>query len=256
MVLPFIMARRRQLVTWTPASLGSLIGWYKADEIEGAAGTIDTWPDLSGNGHDWTQATGALRPSTVDSVLNGKRIVRFAGHYLDTPTALWTGLTQGSLFSVTKKLNDPASSTARSAWHNFSNPNFNSGSHFPFTDGVLYAGFGTSSRKNYGNPTPSLASWRILSEHSAASNHRVYIDGTLFNSTGTNTVAFNTTDPRFGWINGSSGVATLDADTAEIIILNEVPSTDDRQKIEGYLAHRHGLASSLPVGHPYKGSPP
>lgn len=36
----------------------------------------------------------------------------------------------------------------------------------------------------------------------------------------------------------------------------ETVTDDDRQKLEGYLAHKHGLDANLPSGHPYKSSPP
>lgn len=40
------------------------------------------------------------------------------------------------------------------------------------------------------------------------------------------------------------------------IIAFEDDTTDTRQKMEGYLAHKHGLEGSLPGGHPYKAAPP
>jgi hypothetical protein len=42
----------------------------------------------------------------------------------------------------------------------------------------------------------------------------------------------------------------------EIIGLSTAPSTDERQKIEGYLAHKWGLDADLPSDHPYKTSKP
>jgi hexokinase len=39
---------------------------------------------------------------------------------------------------------------------------------------------------------------------------------------------------------------------AEVAIYNNVLSTGDRQKIEGYLAWKWGLQGNLPAGHPYK----
>ena len=38
----------------------------------------------------------------------------------------------------------------------------------------------------------------------------------------------------------------------EIIVLHSAPSTDTRQRIEGYLAHKWGLTANLPSDHPYK----
>ena len=41
-------------------------------------------------------------------------------------------------------------------------------------------------------------------------------------------------------------------DIAEIILLSSPPSVSDRQKIEGYLAHKWGFTAKLPAEHPYK----
>lgn len=40
------------------------------------------------------------------------------------------------------------------------------------------------------------------------------------------------------------------------VVAAETVSDDDRQKLEGYLAHKHGLQGNLPAGHPYKTTPP
>ncbi len=45
-------------------------------------------------------------------------------------------------------------------------------------------------------------------------------------------------------------------DFGEILVLREVPDRATRQKIEGYMAHKWGLVSGLPAGHPYKLFPP
>jgi N-acetylneuraminic acid mutarotase len=49
-----------------------------------------------------------------------------------------------------------------------------------------------------------------------------------------------------GWVGG----------IGEIVALESLSSISDRQKIEGYLAHKWGLAASLPTGHPYKTNAP
>ena len=43
---------------------------------------------------------------------------------------------------------------------------------------------------------------------------------------------------------------------AEIIISNYSWDTSERQQVEGYLAHKWGLTSSLPNDHPYKSTAP
>jgi hypothetical protein len=53
--------------------------------------------------------------------------------------------------------------------------------------------------------------------------------------------------------NTSDGVAsTFNGAMYEIIVLHSMPSTDIRQRIEGYLAHKWGITAKLPSNHPYK----
>jgi hypothetical protein len=48
----------------------------------------------------------------------------------------------------------------------------------------------------------------------------------------------------------------LDGEAWEAILIDGLPSTTDRQKLEGYLAWKWGLEADLPVDHPYKTTPP
>ena len=41
-----------------------------------------------------------------------------------------------------------------------------------------------------------------------------------------------------------------------IIYLSDTYDSVEREKIEGYLAHKWGLTSDLPSNHPYKNNPP
>jgi len=43
---------------------------------------------------------------------------------------------------------------------------------------------------------------------------------------------------------------------AEVVICDAVLSSTNREKLEGYLAHKWGLESNLPSTHPYKSSAP
>ena len=48
----------------------------------------------------------------------------------------------------------------------------------------------------------------------------------------------------------------FDGEIAEVVMYQGDVGTVDRQKIEGYLAHKYGLAANLPSTHPYKTTPP
>lgn len=43
---------------------------------------------------------------------------------------------------------------------------------------------------------------------------------------------------------------------AEVLVIRAALGSTDREKLEGYLAHKWGLTAGLPGGHPYKSSPP
>jgi hypothetical protein len=42
----------------------------------------------------------------------------------------------------------------------------------------------------------------------------------------------------------------------ELIILNQLPTTYQRQQVEGYLAWKWGIQANLPANHPFKNAPP
>jgi hypothetical protein len=42
----------------------------------------------------------------------------------------------------------------------------------------------------------------------------------------------------------------------EVMNFTSTLTTDDRQKVEGYLAWKYGVQTNLPAGHPYFSSPP
>src|SRR5689334_16189447 len=58
---------------FTPQRIGGLVLWLAADRITGLAdgAAIVTWTDLSGTGHDATQATGSKQPLYKTNILNG-----------------------------------------------------------------------------------------------------------------------------------------------------------------------------------------
>ena len=46
------------------------------------------------------------------------------------------------------------------------------------------------------------------------------------------------------------------AEVAEFIAISDIITTEERQKLESYLAHKWGLSSMLPSSHPYKAASP
>ncbi|MFD1984202.1 hypothetical protein ACFSOZ_16245 [Mesorhizobium newzealandense] len=250
------------------------MGWYKADEITGSnSDPQSSWVDASGNANDMTQSTSVNKPTLLTSTLNGKNVVSFdvpsVPQYFNVPN-LFSGKTAGSIYMVIKKAADPAGADPWSGMHRFgSSTGLGSAGHMPYTDGVIYQEFGTTVRKTVGNPTPSLASWRIISMHSASADWAFYLDGGVYTggvgapffSTGTNTVGFETS-PKFGTSvkdpTGTPSLVGMVALVGELLLIGGKLSTANQQNVEGYLAAtaRWALQGNLDAAHPYKSSPP
>lgn len=245
--------------SFTPSDLASLKAQYIGDDVSGANGaSVATWPDHGGT-YNATGGNGT-NPAVVVPGLNGHRTVGQAGSIataaLTMSSSLMNGETAGSLFSVMKAAADPptVANKAGAAWDGFTNDTGASkSSNHPFSDSNIYEHFGTDTRKTVGDPTPSLASWRFYSAHSAANDYRAYLDGTSIFSTATNTVNFGTV-ARFIFKNLNNSMYA--GEIAEICIFNSALTTGDRQKVEGYLAWKYGLQAQLPVGHPYLSAAP
>jgi hypothetical protein len=69
--------RKHHSMTWTPLALGpALLAWAEGHSFAAVDGTpIDSWPDLSGNGRNWTQGNVTLQPT--QQTHGGVRVARF-----------------------------------------------------------------------------------------------------------------------------------------------------------------------------------
>jgi hypothetical protein len=225
---------------WTPAALGaSLNGWWDAsDSSRITIGTgVSSIGDKTTNNRSFTQATGANQPALITNAQNSLSVMRFdgAGDVMATSSAI----TIRTLILLAK-------------WTN------TTGDYRHIWDGD------TSSL--YGWHGDTAGSGNLLSSFSSSlvSNGTKYVNGTatagLLNRYTSWTIhGFETT----GNINvtktgAQTGFANREflGDYAEWMYLDAVPSTTNRQLIEGYLAWKWGIVASLPSGHPYKDNPP
>lgn len=243
--------------TWTP-SLISTTAWYDASDlstISESSNNVSQWNDKSGNNVHLTQANSSRQPLS-GSTINSLNVLDFTNDSLSTsfnplsPTisnaAVFMihqvdSIGQGSAFSLTGDGNDP------SRWQ----------THAPFADGRVYFDVGgTSSNNRLSQPNYATAGEILLSQFycSVTENvQRIYKNGSLFagDSTGH---SVNTVGNIF--VGTEADFFFQDMKLGEFIIINDTVSTDIRQRIEGYLAHKWGRTSSLPASHPYKTEKP
>jgi hypothetical protein len=229
----------------TPSGIANIWEWWEPSR-EGLAnndpiGTL-TGQVSPGGSHDFTQPTGARQPIFIDSVLNGLGIARFTAastHWMNGVNA--NALTAIHFFVVVQIPTDPPATT-QVPWRfgtDFTNPDT-----YPFTTGSILSGIGTSTRKTVGNPTPSLAAWRVFEVVSKSGNWTAWLDGSQIFTTASNTVSVtslcsigaNTTSL------GVTGGNPWDGDIAGIYIFSAQITGTDRTAMVTYLNSRWGLS--------------
>lgn len=238
--------------TWTPAQLGSnVILW--ADASNPAYLTLDgsnkvtLWSDRSGNGHD-------LSP-TANGVTTNKLPYSATGAFgVNKPAVVWDGTDA-----------DLATSATNLSWQQVAIVG-------AYTNGATSWSAGNqglwSLASEIGLVGGSGANWN----GGGTSNYPFLAqNGAAEAADSANVTALPMTSPSIE-ISRASGITSssrfiLGRDRnfasrqwvgpiCEVLVLHTGLSDADRQKLEGYLAWRWGIASKLPTNHPYKLGPP
>lgn len=231
-----------------PFPSDDLVAWHTAQAITGLSdgASVDTWEDDSGNNNDLDGTLSAVDPiyrdgTTVEGIngLPAVRLPQTSVVYLEYAAHIMEGKAAGEIFFVGKRDNDPSLSLARSGLWLFSTPDF--GGHFPYTNGVVYEGFGTSTRHTCTNPAAPLTSPFIYNVVSKAGEHRVVLNGTTLDIRLTNTVEWTSgadPKPRFGRDNAGYQYEGL---AGELILFGAEKSAGDRADIIAYLEDAWGF---------------
>ena len=246
---------------WTPASLGSALhAWYDADDaatITIATG-VSQWNDKSGNARNVAQATGANQPTRVTNAKNSRAILRFDGTN-DQLTGGWSLNGQAS-FSVNYVAWPDTVVGFRSLFVQQSGAAYLS---FPWTDSaaaaldprVILSFDGGVTTTNLTGFT-SVASLILGFVRVSGGTNKMYRNGTENSTRTANASSVSGLTSANSSIGSFNNGYYYDGDLGEAVITTGTLSSTDREKLEGYLAHRWGLTSSLPAGHPYKSVAP
>lgn len=205
--------------------------FYEPDAL--LVGELTTWDDLVGTANSLTQTTQTSRPMVVLNAYNGQSTVRFDGtdDFLELPV---DRTDVRAVFAVVRE--DVAAGNVK----------------FLFGDDINY----------HFHRDQNATKYMIGSGASASvTGGTARINGTVVNMQATpypttlGIVSFETTgNVEIGNIGRDRTIAgrNWQGDICEIIILNVVPSQSNRESIEGYLAWKYGLQTSLPDTHPYR----
>jgi len=243
---------------WTPADV-TPFAWYDAtdsDTITESGGSVSQWDDKSGNARHLSEASASRQPTwnTTDEVdFDGSEYIwhdsafMYANGECDaymivraTPTTTGVILSESSLTS-------PA--------------DYNNVESFNSTEMETYirndAGGTVINHDTLYNMT---GLWddttRLVLSRDTGSEVSGYVGGTLGNTHAyTRTGVLTLVRFAFGCSLKGTPVQYSNCGIKEAVFTDNL-STNDRQKMEGYLAWKHGLETDLPSGHPYEDEAP
>jgi hypothetical protein len=264
---------------WTPANITTALWLDAADEstITASGSDVTQVNDKSGNDRNFTSASGT-RPATGIDTQNGKNILSFSASRLTSASTseTWKFLhdaTGSSVFSVARFgiTSDP--NTIYGLLGNNSLSSANIGYLFAYDDRAaqsrsdaavffVTAGIGASGTSsnsvNRNAITPNTQTILSVigdpSNATAANRSIIRINGGEELKANTSSGTLSDANPSFTLQIGAGGNNTLSLTgaIAEIIILSGIISSTDRERIEGYLAHKWGLTANLPNDHLFK----
>ena len=274
---------------WTPADIDTALWLDAADAstiTKDGSDLVDTWADKSGNTGGNATSSGAARPTYQSTGLNNKPALSWDGSD-DFMTASVAGLQSFTAFSwygVLQTTAAAAADTNSAHFFGFGNIGTASGS-FPAyrslslnssTGGLSGEFISTASEPNIADARLGSTSYRrpantaqilLLEASSAGTALRANAESVSLDLAQNITTSTNTSPNATGYtvdndlhIGAFRANGTVFASPAvkfsEIIVLASIATTDTRQRIEGYLAHKWGLTANLPADHPYKTSVP
>jgi hypothetical protein len=256
-------------VPWTPAEITKTVWLDAADAatITLNGSTVSQWNDKSGNSYHVAQPTASQQPTYAASGLNSKGLITFDGSndYLVNATQPPAGTSYTSFIAVFKYISGGSSEDVPFA--------LGQAGGYQRARGLYRAANGTT--QGYVGWGAELTSsslscdiagnhhvWSVVQDSLTAPHLSLWRDGSI-DSGSPRTLSGNlqTTDPGFcvgelrqAWVYGYNYASNISV--AEILVFSSAVSTDNRQKCEGYLAHKWGLTASLPSDHPYKSAAP
>lgn len=254
---PSRIARRSvaPAAAWTPANITTLGWWDASDEttITESAGKVSQIDDLSGNDNHMLQGTGANQPATGTLTINSLNTLSFDNQdaYMENASNPF-GATVND-FTVFQVIRTLAINVGVS--FDIAGATYVCRAYTPYSDGKFYFDVGAASAPNRISVASgiSVGNENIVSFTNQTGLQEIRKNGTQVVADATG----HSASTNGGIVMGSrSGFKSNRIALGEMIVINGSLTETNRQLIEGYLAHKWGLAANLPSGHPYKSAAP
>jgi hypothetical protein len=236
-------------------SLGGQPLAFWLDAKDGGSLTIDQnnrvfrWNDKSGTNRNTTQSSIINRPTFRQGANAG---IEFdgAGNFLEIPNAQSMVSANFTIFVVERRRSNRGSNYFLGG--TTMGPNRNLVLGYRENNQGTMAFWGNDFNVAVPAFQGSLEPTRIWMFEKNSTGRELYINGTRAGGD-------RNLSSLLGWTGaavGRYGNVYYQGVLHEILIFNTSLTTDRRQKMEGYLAHKWGLTTNLPANHPFKASAP
>jgi hypothetical protein len=265
---------------WNPSMISTALWLDAADAntITVSSGLVSQINDKSGSARNFTAGSTA-RPTLTSNGLNSRPVLTYDGsQYLTSANAAstWNFLHQdggAEAICVVKVGNTSDPNTVYGLWGTNAGTVLNQGIYqrwddrasSNFNDALITAAqsaggpnqaiFDISSNNVLAANLPVIVGCSLnLGAATPADKTRHIVNGTVLNGNNTQVLNGTTGNAAFTLQIGGAGnnIWGLVGYVAEFLVFNYKLTTDTRQRIEGYLAHKWALTANLPSDHPYK----
>jgi hypothetical protein len=169
--------------------------------------------------------------------------MHFDDNYYTYAAGVLSGISALEAFIVIKLENDPPLDDAYTSIWSAGGGDYIG--HYPWTDGTIYENLASSTRKTIGNPTPSLASWRVYNVCSATNIFSASLDGVNLYKTSTNSTSFLTYRSIGGGAAPASELYRLKGWIAEVVFYDRVLTMAERSASLTYFSDKYNLGIVL-----------
>uniref|UniRef100_A0A6C0L8H1 Fibronectin type-III domain-containing protein n=1 Tax=viral metagenome TaxID=1070528 RepID=A0A6C0L8H1_9ZZZZ len=230
---------------YNPLAIPGCILWLDAADTASivlSGSNVTQWNDKSNGGYNFTQATTASQP-TYSAMSNGKNGINL-GTSKSMANSSIPFTTNYTIFAI--------GYTASNGYGRLLNGGSDGLLFFGAGNGVTqfatFTGNGGWTDTNTNSPATSVANLCLmeLTNNNTSTGLIPYVNGTAL--TGKNGTTITFTGLTLGQYSGGQ---YWNGYVAEILIYNSVLTTIQRQQVEGYLASKWAIQSSLPGAHPY-----
>lgn len=240
-----------------PTDISGVVAEFDAsrsDKMTLVSGAVSNW--LSNTGSlELVQATALNRPTFSATGRNSRPAVAGNGSNqwmtLNTPSALPNGANPSTMAAVAYRPNSVVGGF--NGVFVYGDSGVNTARQLSKIGGPDRAGASLGSAGSHCFPV-AAPNWlgvdKIDIGTFAPTQINAWVDG-QYNQAAT--ITLNTPVPTIAQLfRFTNNGGYWDGSVQDLIFFNSVLSTLDRQKVEGYLAHKWGVAALLPVSHPYK----